>query len=627
MLTIKHLQSRIAALIHDLVMIPFAWMGAYWLRYNLGVIPEPFLDRALTLIPVIVVAQGLVFYLFGLYRGVWRFASIPDFLRIAKAVLMGIAVISVLLFLMTRMNQVPRSVPILYGVLLFGFLGVPRLLYRWLKDTKLRSRLGSRTLIVGSGEGAEMLIRDLLRQRDHAYFPVAMVDDSPRRQGREIHGVRVKGRVKDLPHLVAAHSIELILIAIPSVTAKEMRRVVEACEEAGVPFRTLPKLEQLVSGEVTMRELREVSVEDLLGREPVILDDDNIRSAVSDNVVLVTGGAGSIGSELCRQIATWSPRELIVFDKSEHNLYTIEREFVHANHATQVRFRLADVCDTAAVEAVFREFAPRVVFHAAAYKHVPLLEEQVREAVRNNVVGTDNMARVAKKHGCKTFVFISTDKAVNPTNVMGATKRTAEIICQEAGRQGPTRFITVRFGNVLGSAGSVVPLFSKQIAAGGPVTVTHADVTRFFMTITEACQLILQAATLGGEGAIFVLDMGEPIKIRYLAEQMIRLSGKLPDEDINIEYTGLRPGEKLYEELFHQDETLSATSHNKILRARHRVQAGEYLANTLHKLTSACERYDSSAVRQHLLELVPEYGQNIEPNEPSKVIPLVQKRP
>ena len=607
MIALRHFRSRIAAVIHDVVMIPIAWVGAYWLRYNLGTVPDPFLDRALILIPAIVVVQGLIFYSFGLYRGVWRFASIADFLRIAKAVLVGVTVCGMLLFLTTRMQYVPRSVPILYGVLLFGFLGVPRLIYRWLKDHKLSAKTGQRTLIVGSGQGAEMLIRDLLRHRDHAYRPVALVDDSPSRQGREIHGVRVVGTLEQLPDLVTALAVDLVLIAIPSVTAKEMRRVVEICGRCSVPFRTLPRMEDLVSGQVTLQELREVLIEDLLGREPVQLGWSEITATVSGQCVLVTGGAGSIGSELCRQIARLKPRELIIFDKSEYDLYRIERELSGWMAPATLVLRLGDVCDAAAVNNVFKTYRPSLVFHAAAYKHVPLLETQAREAVRNNVFGTGNVIAAAGRHGCGTFVFISTDKAVNPTSVMGASKRVAEILCQEASREGPTRYITVRFGNVLGSAGSVVPLFHSQIAAGGPVTVTHPEVTRFFMTITEACQLIMQAATLGGNGTILVLDMGEPIKIRYLAEQMIRLSGKTPDEDIEITYSGLRPGEKLYEELFHRDESVSATGHSKILRARHRHQDRLRLQKALSRLEVVCSNYDAGAVESLLHELVPEF--------------------
>jgi FlaA1/EpsC-like NDP-sugar epimerase len=612
MIVLRHLQSRIVAFAHDLAMIPPAWLGAYWLRYNLESIPDLFLQRALLLLPLFVVVQAAVFWTFGLYRGLWRFASIPDFVRIAKAVFAGVVVCGAVVFLATRMELVPRSVLPLYAVLLFGALGIPRLVYRWVKDYKLELGDGQRTLIVGSGQGAELLIRDLLRHRGHAYYPIAVVDDSPSRQGREIHAVRVVGTLDQIPELVAKLNVELILIAIPSVTSKEMRRVVELCEQTGVAFRTLPRIEDLITGQVTLRELREVSIEDLLGREPVELDWREVSAVVERGSIIVTGGAGSIGSELCRQIAKLNPRELVVFDNNEFGLYRIEQELKQLVPATKLVIRLGDICDRVAVDDVFKVHRPSVVFHAAAYKHVPMLEGQAREAVKNNVLGTANVAAAAKANNCKTFVFISTDKAVNPSSVMGASKRVGEILCQGFGEQGSTRFITVRFGNVLGSTGSVVPLFRTQIADGGPVTVTHPEVTRFFMTITEACQLILQAAALGGDGTIFVLDMGEPVNVAYLAELMIRLSGKSVGEDIEIVYTGLRPGEKLYEELFHRDEAPSATEHAKILRARHRPTGRRDDVKTiLACCEAACASQTSEPLGALLAELVPEF--NIDP--------------
>jgi len=620
---LRHFRSRVAAFTHDIVMIPGAWFGAYWLRYNLGPIPDAFIGQAFVLLPLIVVVQGVVFWYFGLYRGVWRFASIPDFLRIAKAVMVGAAASAVLIFLLTRMQYVPRSVLPLYAVLLFGFLGVPRLVYRWLKDHKLYHPTGRRTLIVGSGEGAEMLVRDLLRQRSHEYKPVALVDDSPSRQGREIHGIRVVGTVADIPSVAKALEVELILIAIPSVTSKQMRRLVELCEAARVPFRTLPPITDLVSGQVTVNELRPVSIEDLLGREPVRLDWEEIRRSIQGRRVLVTGGAGSIGSELCRQIAPLAPATLAVVDKSEVDLYRIEQELgSKVPRATAFEARLADVCDRAAVEHLMRAFAPEIVFHAAAYKHVPMLETQAREAVRNNVFGTGNVAHAAIEHEVEAFVLISTDKAVNPTNVMGASKRAAEILCQGFGGAGGTRFLTVRFGNVLGSTGSVVPLFREQIERGGPVTVTHPEVERYFMTTSEACQLILQAAVLGRGGEIFVLDMGEPVHIRWLAEQMILLSGRTPGEDIEIVYTGLRRGEKMREELFHEEERLTATAHSKILQAHYRALERPRIEALLERLEAACERFDEPAIERLLVSLVPEFRRAERREREDNVVPL-----
>ena len=620
----RRLRSRTAAFAHDLIMVPMAWFCAYWLRYDLETIPEAFLERALLLCPLVLVIQGAVFWYFGLYRGVWRFASVHDLIRISKAVLAGVAVLAVLVFLLTRMQYVPRSVLPLYAGLLFGLLGGSRLLYRWTKDHKLAHLTARRALIIGSGDAAEILIRDLLRRRERPYLPVALVDDNPGRQGREIHGVRVVGTVEDVPDLTRTLDVDLVLIAIPSVTPRQMRRVVTICEQAGVPFRTLPPLHHLVSGEVTVSVLRDVSIEDLLGRDPVSLDWTQLRAEIAGRRVLVTGGAGSIGSELCRQIVALAPARLVVLDKSESALFEVEHELGQHLGPEQLRIHLGDVCDPAMLDQIMRQHRPQLVFHAAAYKQVPMLEANLREATRNNVFGTRCVARAAIAHQCETFVLISTDKAVNPTNVMGASKRIAEIVCRDLGANAATRFVTVRFGNVLGSVGSVVPRFRQQIEAGGPVTVTHPEVARYFMTITEACQLIVQSALLGTGNEIFVLDMGESIRIRYLAEQMIRLSGRVPGEDIEIVYTGLRPGEKMNEELFHHDESLTATNHSKILRARTRDVERARVDALLARLEAACERFDEPAIEVALSELVPEF-QRMVPATGDNVVQLGQR--
>jgi len=605
----KSLDNRLLAIVHDLAMIPVAWLGAYWLRFNLGSIPADQLAPALGNLVMVVAVQAMAFRYFGLYRGVWRFASIPDLIRIAKAVLVGMAFSAVAIFLITRMEGVPRSVFPLYGLLLTTLLGGSRLAVRWSKDRRLYADDAKRVLIVGAGQAGEMLVRDLLRTRDEFYEPVGFVDDSIQKQGREIHGVRVLGACNEITDFAERLDVDLIVLAMPSAKAKQMRRLVDLCEKTGIPFRTLPPLGSLMSGEVTINQLREVSIEDLLGREPVSLDWEAIRRGVSGKRVLVTGAGGSIGSELCRQIAALEPSHLVLLDNSEFNLYSIERELRQSFPALAIDMCLNDVVDRPAIERIMRSLAPKVVFHAAAYKHVPMLEGQVREAVKNNIQGTRTLAELADKYGCESFVMISTDKAVNPANVMGTSKRAAEIFCQNLDRRSATRFITVRFGNVLGSAGSVVPLFREQIKGGGPVTVTHPEITRYFMTIPEACQLILQSGTMGEGGEIFVLDMGEPIQIAYLAEQMIRLSGKVPGEDIEITYTGLRPGEKLYEELFHETEALQSTMHKKILLARHREVDWEVLNGILDCMQDACANYDEPELKRLLKELVPEWQQ------------------
>jgi FlaA1/EpsC-like NDP-sugar epimerase len=605
---VERLRSRTAAFAHDLVMVPVAWMLAYWLRFNLGQIPTFFLEGALMALPLVILTQGGVFWLFGLYRGVWRFASLPDLMRIGKAVLAGTALVFFALFVFNRMQVVPRSVPALYLVLQMLLLAGPRLLYRWLKDRRLALGAGQRVMIVGAGRAGEMLARDMLRDPSVSYLPVVFVDDKLRRHGGEVHGVPVRGTTDAIPELAERLSVDLILLAIPSASTKEMQRLVDLCEQAGKPFRTVPQLQNLMSGQVSINQLRPVSIEDLLGRNPVELDWNGIRRALADRVVLVTGGGGSIGSELCRQIAFSRPRRLVVVDNSEFNLYRIDMELRDTHPHVAIECRLLDVTDATAVEGLFRRERPQVVFHAAAYKHVPLLEQQIRAAIRNNVLGTEVLALAADTHECEEFVLISTDKAVNPTNVMGATKRVAEILCQVLGSRSGTRFETVRFGNVLGSAGSVVPLFHHQIGRGGPVTVTHPDIERYFMTIPEACQLIMQAAAIGRGGEIFVLDMGEPVKIAYLAEQMILLSGKIPNEEIAIEYVGLRPGEKLFEELFYESEDLAQTAHPKIRVARRgaapRPKICEEDLAALKEAVNAC---DERAMRVALGAVLPEW--------------------
>ncbi|WPL16903.1 UDP-N-acetyl-alpha-D-glucosamine C6 dehydratase [Thiorhodovibrio winogradskyi] len=609
--------------LHDLAAVPIAWMGAYWVRFNLDVIPALFLEQALVALPLLILVQGGVFWYFGLYRGVWRFASIPDLIRIAKGVLVGVVLTTIILFMLNRLESIPRSVPLLYAVFLLLLLGGARFAYRGYKDRRLYSSDTRNVLIVGAGRAGEILVRDLLRQPELGYSPVVFVDDNIRKKGKEIHGVRVAGRLDSIPSLVKTHRVELILIALPGGSSRQVRRVVELCERAGVPFRILPRTKDLVSGKVSIQELREVAIEDLLGRDPIQLSWEAVTEHVAGKCVLVTGGGGSIGSELCRQLARLDPRSLVIVENGEHHLYKVEQELRGSFPDLPLHAHLVDVCDRTALEWVFAHRRPHLVFHAAAYKHVPMLEGQVREAIRNNVLGTVTAAQMADSHGCEAFILISTDKAVNPTNVMGASKRIAEIFCQNLNVRSATRFVTVRFGNVLGSAGSVVPLFHEQIAKGGPVTVTHPEITRYFMTIPEACQLIIEAGSVGCGGEIFVLDMGDPIKIHYLAEQMIRLSGKIPGEDIEIVYTGLRPGEKLFEELFHEQENLRATSQEKLLLANPRYLEWDWLWDRVMWLRSACESYDEDRLLGLILDLVPELDRpvNIPGHHVSMVVP------
>ncbi|ADC63999.1 polysaccharide biosynthesis protein [Allochromatium vinosum] len=603
---LQRARSRLLVFLHDMLMIPAAWGLAYWMRFNLAYVPPEFIEEAVDTLPLVVLVIGPVYWAFGLYRGVWRFASLNDLVRIALAVLVGTALLLFVLFALNRMAYVPRSLPVLFVIFQLMLLAGPRLLYRWLKDRRLDFSGGQRVLIVGAGRAGEMLVRDLLRDRQCGYVPVAFVDDKPRRQGGVVHGVPIRGTTDDIPRLVELFGIDVILLSVPSASAQQMQRLVGLCEAAGRPFRTVPQTKELMAGRVAVNQLRAVSIEDLLGRDPVTLDWASIEQGLAGRVVLVSGAGGSIGSELCRQLCRCAPRLLILVDHSEYNLYRIETELLDGPEPPPLSRHLIDVTNATALDRLFAQRRPDVVFHAAAYKHVPLLQDQVLAALDNNVLGTRTIAAAADAWGCERFVLISTDKAVNPTNVMGASKRFAELICQDMQRRSACRFMTVRFGNVLGSAGSVVPRFQQQIERGGPLTVTHPEIERFFMTIPEACQLIMQAAVIGQGGETFVLDMGEPVKIRYLAEQMIRLSGREPGRDIRIEYTGLRPGEKLYEELFYPTEGFADTPHPRIHIARcaEILEAG-VLAAALSELKGVLSAQDEHGAMALLTRLVP----------------------
>ncbi len=603
----KYLFNRWVAFIHDFLWVPVALVLAYLLRFNFDVIPVGYRQSLCHLVLVAPPVQGLIFWLFGLYRGFWRFASIPDLVRILKAVGMGALVITVASGLLTRFQGVPRSVFVLYPLLLASGLCGSRILFRWLKDHRfsLRKQPGQRTLIVGAGRAGELLVRDLLHRFE--YEPVAFLDDDPGLKNREIHGIRVIGETSEIPFVVTDLNIDLVILSIPSAGKKVIGQLVQLCNQADVLCQTLPSVLEMKGLEVEADHLRPITVDDLLGREPVLLDREAIAGYLTGKTVLVTGGGGSIGSELCRQIVSHEPARLIIFDNGEFNLYSIDHELRERFSDLQLETILGDVKDSERVNWVFSTFKPDVVFHAAAYKHVPMVEWNPAEGVRNNVHGTQCVADAAHQYQTEKFVLISTDKAVNPTNVMGTTKRVAELYCQNLDRRSETRFITTRFGNVLGSAGSVVPLFQQQIDEGGPVTVTHSEITRYFMTIPESVSLILQAGAMGKGEEIFVLDMGQPVLIKHLAEQMIRLSGLEPGKDIEIIYTGLRPGEKLYEELLHDSEGLQTTEHQKLLLARSREVDWDWLMNKLTCLRQAATSRDVLELHSCLHDIVPEF--------------------
>ena len=616
---------------HDLFMVLLAWELAWFARFNFAMPPATYWEASLKSLPFVIVVQCLINWRFALYKGLWRFASLPDLWNIVRAAGLGVIVVMLVSFLTTRLDNFPRSILIFYPVTLMFLLSGSRLAYRLWKDhgqSLINTAGANRVLVIGAGRAGETVVRDIIR--DPSYVAVGFVDDNAQLYKRRIQGVPVLGGLVSIKEIVQELAVDSLLIAIPSATKSQIKEVVDLCEQTGKPFQMLPQF----SGETEDLEewglgnVREVSIDDLLGRDKVELDWSIISEGIAGKRILITGGGGSIGSELCRQIARLKPASIMIFEQGEFNLYNIDRSLRIEFPELILESRLGDVHDMVAVDAAFRSFRPEVVFHAAAYKHVPMLQGQIREALRNNVIGTRIVAYAADKYECEKFVLISTDKAVNPSSIMGASKRIAEILCEAKNSVSKTRYITVRFGNVLGSAGSVVPLFQQQIASGGPVTVTHKEMTRFFMTIPEACQLILQAGSMGKGGEIFVLEMGEPVSVLYLAEQMIKLSGKEPGREVGIKFTGLRPGEKLSEELFHHEEDLVGTEHKKILLANQRIQDWNQFERNIEQIETACGVYDEERALNIVRKLVPELVQEESQMslEKSNIIAFEQKK-
>jgi FlaA1/EpsC-like NDP-sugar epimerase len=602
-----------SAFLHDIVAAALAWYLAYWLRFNLD-IPPDYMAAADSTVLIVMALYAAVFLRFGLYRGIWRYASVLDLRRILLAVATGAAIAAALIHIV-GIGGVPRSVLLLQPLLLVLVMGGSRFGYRAWKDGHLlpsHGGVGKPALILGAGDAASMLLRELAASRD--WQVVGLLDDNEELRGREIYDVKVLGPLKCLADEAERLGVDHVIIAMPGAAPGERRRAAELAAAAGLTVMTVPALEDVLSGRVSISAIRRVELEDLLGREQVQLDEAGLRELIAGKVILVTGAGGSIGSELCRQIARFEPARLVLFEQSEFALYRMEQEFSARWPRLQVTCLVGDVKDAGCVDAALADHRPAVIFHAAAYKHVPLMEhDNAWAAVRNNVLGTLTVARAAQAHSVGEFVLISTDKAVNPTNVMGASKRLAESVCQTLQALGDgasaTRFVMVRFGNVLGSSGSVIPKFREQIAAGGPVTVTHPDIVRYFMLIPEAAQLVLQAGLMASRGdspgQIFVLDMGEPVRIADLARDLIRLSG-YSEDDIRIEYTGLRPGEKLYEELLADDETTLPTPHPKLRVARAPAPPGDaWLAEVEAWL--AASRRDEIEVKAELAHRVPEY--------------------
>lgn len=592
------------AVLHDLFAVTVAWLLAFWLRFNLE-IPEGFREQALASVLWVVPLYGAIFYAAGLYRGIWRYASLPDLQRIILAV--GAASLAVPAMLFMLQLAVPRSVLVMSPVLLVVLMGGSRLAYRGWKEQRLGLALATGlepVVVLGAAEAAASLVKDLARSPQ--WQVIGIFDDNRALHGRQIHGTRVYGAISDLPAMQQRLKAKRAIIAMPEADHGARRLAAAAARAAGLKIMTVPSFDDLVSGRVTVSQIRNVELDDLLGRDPVKLDTTGLQEWLGRRVVLVSGAGGSIGSELCRQIARYQPQRILLLDNSEFSLYTIEQEFIRRFPHVDISTVIGDVKDAGRMNQVLQTFRPTVIFHAAAYKHVPLMESgNTWQAVLNNVLGTRVMAEAAIAHGVEKFVLISTDKAVNPTNVMGATKRLAELLCQALQGAGTTRFVIVRFGNVLGSTGSVIPKFREQIAAGGPVTVTHPEITRFFMSIPEAVQLVLQAGLTSQGEEIVVLDMGEPVKIADLARDMIRLSG-FDENDIKIVYTGLRPGEKLYEELLAADENSLPTPHPKLRIAKARPAPPELL-DELAAWLARSALPDDAVVRAEMARWVPEY--------------------
>ena len=600
------------ALLHDICVAGITWAFAYYLRFNFE-IPLMFIHTMWKNFVWVLPIQVGAFFLFGLYQGIWRFASMPDLKRILKAIAVSAMAIVTILVMVKPFGVVPRSVLILNPLLLVLMMSGSRFSYRAFKEHRLYGgtrALGKPVLILGAGEAAIALVKDLARSED--WQVVGLLDDDVAIRGRQLMEIKVLGSIKDLPKLASDYQVAHVIVAMPSAHNKARRKAVEIANTCGLAVLTVPAFDDLMSGKVSVSQIRKVEVEDLLGREPVQLDIQGLQQLIKNRTVMVSGAGGSIGSELCRQIIKYQPSRLLCLDISEYALYQIEQTLSNQDliQKIEIFYITADVKNTKRIKMLLQQYQPSIVFHAAAYKHVPLMENMnVAEALSNNVVGTYTIANACKELGIEKFVLISTDKAVNPTNVMGASKRLAEMVCQGLQEADGTRFVIVRFGNVLGSSGSVIPKFREQIAKGGPVTVTHPEITRYFMSIPEAAQLVMQAGIMGTGAEIFVLDMGEAVKIANLAQDMIRLSG-LHEDEIKVVYTGLRPGEKLYEELLADDEHTLPTPHEKLRIAIART-ADIVWVKKLLKWIEAMQSADEQTIKEELKMWVEEYKVDI----------------
>lgn len=594
-----------------MLALGMCWCVAYWLRFNFD-FPSEYLRGAMQVLPLLFLVYAPSFCLSGLYRGIWRYASLMDLRRIIVAVALASVCVTAAV-LMLRISLVPRSVLLLHPILLILVMGGSRFAYRAWKDRVLYGRIalsGEPVLVMGSGSAAENLVRELDKSAD--WRIVGLISVTPNQVGAEVRGVKILGVIADVADWARKFEVTRVIIAMPEASSIDRRKAIEVAVQSGLSVLTVPSLDDMLAGNVSISQVRQVQLEDLLGREPAQLDNCRLHGWLNEKTILVTGAGGSIGSELARQIAQFKPHLLVLFDLSEFALYQIEQEFLQQSAVVPIACVVGDVKDTDLLNGVLSRYCPSVIFHAAAYKHVPLMEgENAWQAIRNNVLGSKYLAEAAQRHGVEKMVLISTDKAVNPTNVMGASKRLAERVLCGLQARGTTRFITVRFGNVLGSNGSVIPTFREQIARGGPVTVTHPEIIRYFMLIPEASQLVLQAGLMGNGGEIFMLEMGEPIRIADLARDMIRLSG-FSDEDIKIEFTGLRPGEKLYEELLTDSEQTIPTPHAKLRVAQAEAAPGSEWQQSLETWLTQPAPKTSNDLKLALKGFVPEYSPQLQ---------------
>ena len=595
----------------DALIIIISMAGALWIRFDFhfGDISQEFIETVHDYLPVNIIVTILIYLIFKLYTSLWRFAGAEEMKNVILAGILSTAVQTI--GMKAGGFAIPRSYPFLYLLLLVCLTVISRFSYRFLRlfyhhVQNMRKKKVMRTMIVGAGAAGYMIAREMKRSKHLNKKVCCIIDDSTSKIGTYLQGIPIVGGKEKIPYFAEKYEIEEIVIAIPSLTHAAQQELLDICQQTTCKILILPGVYQLINEEVSVSMLREVQIEDLLGREPVNLEMEEIMDYVQDKVILVTGGGGSIGSEICRQLAMHHPKKLIIFDIYENNAYEIQNELKKKYPELDLEVLIGSVRNQKRVDTIFETCHPDLVYHAAAHKHVPLMEDSPNESIKNNVMGTWNVAHAADHYGAKKMVLISTDKAVRPTNIMGASKRLCELVIQSFAQDSKTEYAAVRFGNVLGSNGSVIPLFKKQIAEGGPVTVTHPDIIRYFMTIPEAVNLVLQCGALARKGEIFILDMGEPVKILDLAKKMIRLSGYIPDEDIKIEFTGLRPGEKLYEELLIDEENLKETTNKRIFVIQQTKVDSEKLKQDIHLLIEHAFE-EAEDIREQVQRLVPEY--------------------